>query len=235
VNGRLAVSWEVQTNGSRQLLLQWSESGGPKVRAPDSRGFGMTLIEQTVRVCGGEASMHFAEDGLKCRIDWPLAETPQEAVSTATQRFGDGSILPAAASPSLRGKRILIVEDEPLVAMDMQSMLNAAGCAVVGPAGTIEEAKRLLAGHDCDAALVDVNLKGQPIDALLSVLRQEGIPFAFVTGYGPKVLSKTFEETVTISKPFSAEQLLAVTEVLLYLRGAAGSDVVPLRARRAPL
>jgi CheY-like chemotaxis protein len=194
----------------------------------------MTLIEQTVRVCGGEASMHFAEDGLKCRIDWPLAETPQEAVSTATQRFGDGSILPAAVSPSLRGKRILIVEDEPLVAMDMQSMLSAAGCAVIGPAGTIEEAKRLLAGHDCDAALVDVNLKGQPIDALLSVLRQEGTPFAFVTGYGPKVLSKTFEETVTISKPFSAEQLLAVTEVLLYLRGA-GSEVVPLRARKAQL
>ena len=49
-----------------------------------------------------------------------------------------------------------------------------------------------------------------------------------MTGYGPRVLSRTFEETVTISKPFSAEQLLAVAEVLLYLRGA-GSDVVPLR------
>jgi len=65
----------------------------------------------------------------------------------------------------------------------------------------------------------------------LPLLRQAGVPFAFVTGYGPKVLSKTFEETVTISKPFSAEQLLAVTEVLLYLRGA-GSDVVPLRKKR---
>jgi len=230
--GRLAVSWEVRTNGSRRLLLQWTESNGPKVRAPDARGFGMTLIEQTVRVHGGEASMHFAEDGLKCRIDWPLAETPQQAVSTATMRFGDSSILPGPASPSLRGKRVLVVEDEPLVAMDMQSMLNAAGCVVVGPAGTMDEARRLITAEDCDVALVDVNLKGEPIDGLLPVLRTHGVPFAFVTGYGPKVLSKTFEETVTISKPFSAEQLLAVTEVLLYLRGA-GSDVVPLRKMRS--
>jgi two-component sensor histidine kinase len=229
--GRLAVSWEVQTNGGRRLLLQWSESNGPRVRAPDSRGFGMTLIEQTVRVHGGEASIHFAEDGLKCRIDWPLAETPQETVSTATMRFGDASIVPARVSPSLTGKRILIVEDEPLVAMDMHSMLNAAGCVPVGPAGTFAEARRLLAAQDCDAALVDVNLKGQPIEDLLPVLRQAGVPFAFVTGYGPKVLSKTFEETVTISKPFTAEQLLAVTEVLVYLRGA-GSDVVPLRKKQ---
>jgi PAS domain S-box-containing protein len=229
--GRLSVSWEVRTNGSRRLLLQWTESNGPKVRAPDSRGFGMTLIEQTVRVHGGETSMHFAQDGLKCRIDWPLAEATQEPVSTATMQFGDSSIVPARLSPSLPGKRVLIVEDEPLVAMDMQSMLSAAGCVTVGPAGTLTEAKRLLAGEKCDVALVDVNLKGEPIEGLLPLLRQAGVPFAFVTGYGPKVLSKTFEETVTISKPFSAEQLLAVTEVLVYLRGA-GSEVVPLKKKQ---
>ena len=231
-SGRLAVTWEVQTAGSRKLLLQWKESGGPKVRAPETRGFGMTLIEQTVRVHGGEASMHFAEDGLTCRIDWPILEEAQEGVSSATLRFGEASIVPAPASPSLRGKRIMIVEDEPLVAMDMQSMLSAAGCQVIGPAGTMDEAKRLLAAGGCDAALVDVNLKGEPIDELLSVLRQEGVPFAFVTGYGPKVLSRTFQETVTISKPFSAEQLLAVTEVVLYLRGS-GPDVVPLRKKKS--
>ncbi len=52
-SGRLAVTWEVRSNGSRKLLLTWTESGGPKVRAPEARGFGMTLIEQTVRVHGG--------------------------------------------------------------------------------------------------------------------------------------------------------------------------------------
>jgi PAS domain S-box-containing protein len=228
--GRLEVTWEVRSNGGRRLFLTWGESSGPKVRAPDARGFGLTLIEQTVRVHGGEASMHFAEDGLKCRIDWPLAEVPQEALSTATMRFSDSSILPTRVSPSLNGKRILIVEDEPLVAMDMQSMLSGAGCVPLGPAGSLDEAKRILATAKCDAALVDVNLRGEPIEGLLPLLREKGVPFAFVTGYGPKVLSKTFEETVTISKPFSAEQLLAVTEVLVYLRGA-GSEVVPLKKK----
>lgn len=228
--GRLAVTWEVRSKARRHLVLSWTESGGPKVRAPESRGFGMTLIEQTVRVHGGEASLHFAEDGLKCLIDWPLGEAPQEGVSTATLRFGEPMIVPAPASPSLRGKRVLVVEDEPMVAMDIESMLSSAGCKVVGPAGTIDEAKRLVAEEHCDAALVDVNLKGEPIDGLLTTLRQAGVPFAFVTGYGTKVLSQTFQETVSISKPFSPEQLLAVTEVLLYLRGA-GSDVIPLRPR----
>ena len=229
-NGRIAVTWEVRTNKGRKLLLQWTESSGPRVRAPDSRGFGMTLIEQTVRVHGGEASMHFAEDGLRCQIDWPIAEQVQPGVSSATMRFGEAPIVPAPASPSLRGKHVLVVEDEPLVAMDIQSTLSAAGCDVVGPAGTLEEAKRLLATNRCDAALVDVNLKGEPIDELLVALQKRNVPFAFVTGYGGKVLSKTFEETVTISKPFSAQQLLAVAEVLLYLRGS-GPEVVPLRKR----
>ena len=231
--GRVAVNWHVQANPERKLLLQWTEAGGPRVRAPESRGFGMTLIEQTVRVRGGEVSVHFAEDGVKCWIDWPLSDTPQEAISTATARFGDGSVLPAHVSPSLKGKNILIVEDEPLVAMDMQSMLAGAGCSIVGPTGTFEEARRLIETEEIDVALVDVNLKGEPIDPLLGALRQQGIPFAFVTGYGAKVLSKTFEETVTISKPFNAEQLFAVTEVLLYLRGA-GSPVVPFRKRPKP-
>ena len=74
---------------------------GRKCARPTSRGFGMTLIEQTVRVHGGEASMHFAEDGLKCRIDWPLAEAPQETVSTATMQFGE-LVHPADAGVSPR-------------------------------------------------------------------------------------------------------------------------------------
>jgi CheY-like chemotaxis protein len=228
--GRVSVSWELQTNAKRCLVLQWRESGGPKVRAPEARGFGMTLIEQTVRVRGGEASMHFAEDGLRCRIEWPVAEEPQAGISPATLRLGESSLLGAPATPSLRGKTVLIVEDEPLVAMDMQSTLDAAGCTVIGPVGTVREALKLVADSDCDAALVDVNLKGEPVDKLLRALQRKGVDYGFVTGYGAKVLSKTFQETVTLTKPFSGEQLLAVVEVLLYLRGAA--DVVPLKSKR---
>jgi PAS domain S-box-containing protein len=228
--GRVTVSWEVRTDPKRCLILLWAESGGPKVRAPETRGFGMTLIEQTVRVHGGEASMHFAEDGLRCRIEWAVMEEQQTDVSPATLRFGESSLLPAPATPSLRGKSVLIVEDEPLVAMDMQSTLRAAGCTVIGPAGTVREARKLIGEHDCDAALVDVNLRGETIDKLLPALRRNDIPYGFVTGYGAKVLSQTFEETVTLTKPFSGEQLLAVVEVLLYLRGAA--DVVPLKTKR---
>ena len=136
--GRLAVSWEVRTNGGRRLLMQWTESKGPRVRAPNSRGFGMTLIEQTVRVHGGEVSMHFAEDGLNAGSigRWRSRRKNRLDGHDAVRRHIDRAEL--RVSPSLTGKRILIVEDEPLVAMDMQSMLSAAGCVPVGPADADE-------------------------------------------------------------------------------------------------
>jgi DNA-binding response OmpR family regulator len=127
----------------------------------------------------------------------------------------------------LEGKRILVIEDEPLVAMDLESSLTAAGCDVVGPAGTIEEAKSLVADGHYDAALVDVNLAGHPVDEIAAALTQKNCPFAFVTGYGREALPRGFRDAVVLGKPFGQEQLLAAIEALLY----QGTGVVPLRQR----
>src|SRR5204863_572641 len=65
-NGRVDVSWEMRHNGGRHLLLEWRESGGPKTNAPTSRGFGTTLIEQTLKTCGGSASLRYGTAGVTC-------------------------------------------------------------------------------------------------------------------------------------------------------------------------
>src|SRR5262249_16854521 len=117
---------------------------------------------------------------------------------------------------TLQGKRILVIEDEPLVAMDVESSLTAAGCEVVGPAATLERAKLLIEESDCDAALLDVNLAGQPVDELATLLTRKNRPFAFVTGYGRDALPSGFRGAVVLGKPFGADQLLATVEVLLY-------------------
>jgi DNA-binding response OmpR family regulator len=123
-----------------------------------------------------------------------------------------------------------VVENEPLIAMDLESSLTTAGCNVIGPAGTFEEAKLLIDDANFDVALLDVNLSGRPIDELAAALSRKGIPFAFATGYGRKALPQAFQEAVVLQKPFNHDELLAVVEVLLYLR-RRDSDVIPIRRK----
>ena len=219
-NGRLSVSWQMRTNGGRNLLLLWKESSGPKVTAPSERGFGSTLIEQTLRAHGGEASVHYNTDGVTWEIKLPITENTRPSIGTdaAAPKITSGpSVLqPQGNQPSLKGKRILLIEDEPLVSMDMESSLTAAGCEVIGPAGTIEDAKLLVEDADYDAALVDANLAGYPVDELATALTQKNCPFAFVTGYGREALPSGFREAVMLGKPFSQDQLLTVVEMLFY-------------------
>src|SRR6516165_8395877 len=217
--GRLSVTWQMRTNGGCSLLLSWKESHGPRVSAPSAHGFGGVLIEQTMRAHGGQASVEYRTDGLTCEIKLPLPEAARSGAGDAsTPKTSDAPSLLAAPSDhhTLHGKRILLVEDEPLVAMDMESTLTAAGCKVVGQAATLERAKQLIEEADCDAALVDVNLAGQPVDELATLLTRKNRPFAFVTGYGREALPAGFRGAVVLSKPFGADQLLATVEVLLY-------------------
>jgi PAS domain S-box-containing protein len=227
--GRLSVTWEVRTNGACSLYLTWKESDGPKVSAPRGHGFGRALIEQTVRSHGGEVSVHYHRDGLTCEIDLPLpaqARSIMGADIAAPKGVARSSLLaPADQRRTLEGKRILVIEDEPLVSMEMESNLAAAGCEIVGPAATLDRAKALVEAADYDAALVDVNLKGEPVGELAMLLTKKNRPFAFVTGYGRDALPSGFRGAVVLGKPFSADQLLATTEVLLY----QPSSVVQLR------
>ncbi|HEY2134306.1 MAG TPA: PAS domain S-box protein [Xanthobacteraceae bacterium] len=226
--GRLSVTWEVHTNGGRNLVLEWRERGGPKVSAPKESGFGTILIEQTLRAHGGEASMRFGADGVTGHICLPLPDhgrreiamhmaAPQAEPDHATSRDRDDQA-------RLKGKRIVVVEDEPLVSMEMESCLEAAGCQVVGTAGRLENAKSLIANADFDAALIDANLAGEPVDQLAAALTRKNVPFAFVTGYGRDALPHGFGETIIVSKPFTQAGLLLVVERLLY--PGAGVDRV---------
>ena len=216
-NGRLSVTWQMRTNGGRNLLLLWKESSGPKVTAPSERGFGSTLIEQTLQVHGGGASVHYNTDGVTCEIKLPVTEKARPSIGTdaAAPKITTG---PSVLQPqdNLKSTRILIIEDEPLVSMDMESSLTAAGCEIIGPAGTLEDAKLLVEDANYDAALVDANLAGYPVDELATALTQKNCPFAFVTGYGREALPSGFREAVMLGKPFSQDQLLTVVEMLFY-------------------
>lgn len=108
----------------------------------------------------------------------------------------------------LRGRRILIVEDEPLLALELATVLEEAGSVVIGPAGTLEEALNFIANTNLDGVLLDGNLKGRPVDDVAAALAEREIPFVFVTGYGRDSLPATFREMPLLGKPYNQDQLL---------------------------
>ncbi|HEY6259468.1 MAG TPA: PAS domain S-box protein [Xanthobacteraceae bacterium] len=230
-NGRLSIGWRMRTDEKDHFLLDWKESHGPKVSVPSGHGFGTMLIEETLRALGGEAVIHYYADGVTCEMALPL---PQESRMPAIPPFA----VPQAASvdtlpehpinQSLKGKRVLIVEDEPLLSMEMEASLAEAGCEIKGPAATLATAREMIASLDYDAALLDANLAGQTVEELAAALTQRNVPFAFVTGYGREALPQGFRDAIMLGKPFGKQQLRAVVQSLLY----RGADVVRLRQKK---
>ena len=118
--GRVNLGWTVRSAGSRSLLLQWIETGCPNISAPKVRGFGTTLIEQSLKADGGGTSIHYGADGITCDIVVPLPERVETFHSPAQPATADRlQQRRKAPRPSLKGRRVLVVEDEPLVAMDL--------------------------------------------------------------------------------------------------------------------
>jgi two-component sensor histidine kinase len=211
--GRVAISWTVERG---MLRLRWTEQGGPPVRAPSSPGFGMTLIEQSVKGEGGDARLSLEADGIVWEITVPLGraatfgrlETAPPAAVPTSSMGSRQSRLAERVPKRLAGKRFLVVEDEPLVALDITACLKDAGAEVGEPMGTVEEALQILGRASFDGALLDGNLRGQKVDEIASALTRRNTPFLFVSGYGPESLPQAFRNATVLSKPFSPEGLV---------------------------
>jgi CheY-like chemotaxis protein len=111
--------------------------------------------------------------------------------------------------------RILVVEDEYLIRMLLEDMLADLGYAVAAAVGTITEASALAANGDFSAAILDVNLDGEEIFPVADILKERGLPFVFVTGYGERSLPEPYRDRPALQKPFQAEQLEAALGGLL--------------------
>lgn len=105
-------------------------------------------------------------------------------------------------------QRILVIEDEFFVAAHIEHVLLGEGVEVIGPVGSLDEAKILASNEDLDGALLDVNIDGGRIDAVADILAQKHVPFAFVTAYGRDSLPLAHREAVVVDKPFKDEALI---------------------------
>lgn len=236
--GRVTVNWTVQAG---ELRLQWVERGGPMVSAPAAQGFGTKLIEQSVKAHQGEARMLCEAQGvtwgitlLLPRVSADVSASSRPAAALTTAVFSGAQPGPVAKDTKrgdLAGKRVLVVEDEPLVALDIMEVLDAVGIKGIGPIGSVEEAQRLIETERLDTALVDANLRGRPVDAIAAALTRRGVPFAFVTGYDRNALPQAFRGTAMLAKPYTHAALVETIEKLLSPRERS-SRVTPLRGSR---
>lgn len=126
---------------------------------------------------------------------------------------------------ALAGLRVLVVEDEYMVADYISMTLEDFGCAVVGPVGTIEEALAVVNDGGLDGALLDANLSGDSSAPIAVALRAASVPFVVATGYGALELpDEALKRAPRISKPFS-ETELKTTLIAVFKRPLADRTV----------
>ncbi len=102
---------------------------------------------------------------------------------------------------------VIVVEDEPLIAADIEFAAEDAGCEVLGIARTIDEAFELLEAKACQGAILDANLNGESARPVMDYLEEKAVPYIIVSGYLRSQLDLVKEETVMIGKPFSLSEL----------------------------
>jgi CheY-like chemotaxis protein len=123
----------------------------------------------------------------------------------------------------LSGLRVLLVEDEAMVAMMIEDMLSELGCVVAGVAGTVARGLALAddPGLQIDGALLDVNLGGETVYPVAKALSARGVPFVFSTGYSTAGIEACFEHVPILPKPYESNELGAMLMLAMKRGGAA--------------
>jgi DNA-binding response OmpR family regulator len=115
-----------------------------------------------------------------------------------------------------RGRRVLIVEDDMLIAITIEDMLLEFGCAVTGPINTLAGAMALAVGESAiDTAILDIDLNGVPVFPFADILRARGVPIIFSTGYADPELPSEHRGCPVLQKPFRASNLEAALRHVL--------------------
>jgi PAS domain S-box-containing protein len=203
--GQVSLVWEVR---SGNLVLDWLETGGPPVEPPSTQGYGSRLINASVEeLLSGAATFDWRRNGLHCTLSVPLGGklTPAEGASRRLAPPLHKQMV--TVPPMLAGNRLLLAEDEALVAIDIKDLLVELGFEVVGPYSKVGEALAAVNNHDLNAAILDVNLGGELIYPVAERLMDKGVPFVFSTGYGAEVIDDRFASYHVLQKPIQRQAL----------------------------
>ena len=198
--GTLEVRWSETDRGL--LLIDWTErlqTASLPTGEPQRNGFGSQLLRRVVEdQLGGTLTRTFEPNGLRCQLTMPLG--PVKASQAQAES--------APASPPKGEKRVLIVEDEPLLAMDLEGMVTDLGFTVFAVASNVTDALASLDNDMPELAILDVNLAGASSRPVAEVLLAREVPVIFATGYARLIdMPDGLADLPRLSKPVSVEDL----------------------------
>jgi PAS domain S-box-containing protein len=219
--GTVSAEWEFDSERD-ELHILWTEIGGPPTRAPDKQGFGRLLLERALATdLGGDVQLDFDSSGLKCAISIPLtgpvversvgSESAREDLQPTAPRLRH---LASSLERDRSQFRVLVVEDEFLLASMLTDDLSSAGFTVVGPFTALEPALSGSQEEQIDLAILDVNLGQEKVYPLADQLVERKLPFILLTGYGTNDLPERFRRSPRVAKPYDASTLLRAIEDL---------------------
>lgn len=218
--GDLKISWKLTPDGDCDL--HWSESGGPPVLPPTRTGFGTALIDRSVPYdLNGKSEVTYLRDGLKAAFLLPARHI---SLLEKSAKIGDGVAVgneqPADTilDPDLK---VLLVEDQMLIALDVESMLADHGVSNVTTAASAADALQRLATFQPDVAILDVNLGvGNSLSVARELVRRK-VPFLFATGYGnSEMIPPEFAGLPVVRKPYDSLALIGSIVSILEQRGS---------------
>ena len=196
------------------LVIDWTENGGPPVMAPNRRGFGTTITERSIEYdLNGTSEVQYAVTGVRAHFVIPASAIESFRDLGSGRTVQRSVALPPAAAVD---GRVLVVEDNMIIALDAETMFEEMGATDVVVAPTVAEAMDALATATPRFALLDVNLGNETSEAVADKLTEMGVPFAFASGYGDRTsLSDKFPDIPFLRKPYDLEAVQPVVRGLL--------------------
>jgi light-regulated signal transduction histidine kinase (bacteriophytochrome) len=204
-NGTVELRWGVEVGGD--LLILWREEGGPAVQAPSRKGFGTTIIERSVPYeLGGRARVNYRLTGLEAEFTIPAKYVTIGSGTVASLGENDAlSAVPAEDFP----KRVMLVEDSMLIALDVEETLRKLGADTVLTAANIRQGREIVAEHPLDFAILDINLGSETSLPIADELERAGTLFIFASGYGEQAqLTERFPGAIVVSKPYGRDEIV---------------------------
>lgn len=185
--GSVAVSWRRTGADRSSLEFVWRERGGPSVVEPPRRGFGTTLIGRSGKLPQISTSLTFAPQGVECVV---TADLKDERISGADIFNPARSEAPLSMSPRVRRLKnaqaaVLVIETEPLQALELEAALHDAGFGSVGPALTVQSALEAISRADADVIALDcANMSAQNLELICDRIASVAIPYCLIAESG---------------------------------------------------